>query len=320
LIRRTAIRILPPVAELLALVDLGSNATRFTLASIVPGRQFRVLREERVQTRLGDGPMRLLARDAVAKTVWATQRFLASVSRPHRPRVLAVATAAVRDARNAERLLGALRARVGVEVEVLSGEDEARLGAVAALASLPVGEGVVLDIGGGSAQLTRVHRRTLDPLASVPLGAVRLTRGLVRHDPPWPAELHAVRCEVRRHLDGVLPAAAGSGGLVGQGGTIRTLARMHLAATPRRRRTTVHGLRVDRDSIGGLRQAVSALPLRRRRRLAGLKAERADVIVAGAVVLEEIMVLGGYATLTVCGRGVRHGLLIRETFGLERLA
>jgi exopolyphosphatase / guanosine-5'-triphosphate,3'-diphosphate pyrophosphatase len=163
-----------------------------------------------------------------------------------------------------------------------------------------------------------VLRRTLDPLASAPLGAVRLTRQLVRHDPPSAGELQAVRREVRRHLEGVLPLASADDRLVGQGGTIRTLARMHLKATPRRRRSTVHGLRIDRATVSSLGQTLAALPLRRRRRLAGLKAERADVIVAGAVVLEEIMALGGYPALTVCERGVRHGLLIRETFGLEK--
>lgn len=306
------------MSELLVIVDLGSNAARFVLASIDPGRGFRILREERVQTRLAGGRTGILAREAIATTIRATRRFLASVSRPERPRVLAVATAAVREARNAGRLLGALRTRVGVDVEVLSGPDEARLGAVAALASLPMREGLIVDVGGGSVQLTRVHRRAIEPLASSPLGAVRLTRRFVRHDPPSPAERRAVRAEVRRLLEGVLPPAATGDCLVGQGGTVRTLARMHLKATPRRRQATVHGLRVERNQVRALGETLAGLPLRRRRRLDGLKAERADVIVAGALVVDEIMALGGYGALTVCERGVRHGLLLRETFGLEK--
>jgi exopolyphosphatase/guanosine-5'-triphosphate,3'-diphosphate pyrophosphatase len=139
----------------------------------------------------------------------------------------------------------------------------------------------------------------------------------LRHDPPWPHEIQAARREVRLHLASVLERFSGDHQLVGQGGTIRTLARMHLKAAPRRRRSTVHGLRLQRADISALRERLQALPLRRRRRLPGLKAERADVIVAGAVVVEEIMAAGGYTALTVCERGVRHGLLLRETFSPE---
>ena len=100
---------------------------------------------------------------------------------------------------------------------------------------------------------------------------------------------------------------------------MRTLARVHLRAG-RGRRTAIHGLSLDRAQVSALCLRLQALPLRRRRRVTGLKAERADIIVAGAIVLEELMALGGFSTLTVCERGVRHGLLIRETFGLEKQA
>lgn len=309
----------PPVSGLLAVVDLGSNAARFTLARVTPGREFRVVAEERVQTRLAGGADGALPREAIARTMRATRRFLAATRR-HRepPRVLAVATAAVRDARNAHRLLDALRRETGVGVEVLSGEAEGRLGALAALASLPVRDGLVLDLGGGSAQLTRVRRGGIVPLVSVPLGAVRTTRRFFRHDPPTPAETRALRREVRHRLAGVLTGAGTRAPLVALGGTARALGRLHLKATPRRRRRAVHALRLDRADVAALRARLEALPLRRRRRLPGLKAERADVIVAGAIVIEEIMALAGAATLTICERGVRHGLLIRETFGLEK--
>jgi exopolyphosphatase/guanosine-5'-triphosphate,3'-diphosphate pyrophosphatase len=303
------------MTDLVAVVDLGSNAARFTLARITPGREFRVLREDRAQTRLGAGRGNGMPPDAIASTVRATRRFLRSVAGDRSPRVVAIATAAVREASNAGRLRSALRRTAGIELEILSGEDEARLGAVAALASLPVRDGLVLDLGGGSAQLTSVRHGTIRPLTSVPLGAVRLTRRCFRHDPPSPAEIRAARRLVRQHLNEILRRGAGRfHGLVGQGGTIRTLARIHLKATPRRRRSRVHGLRLERSDITALRETLAALPLRRRRRVPGLKAERADIIVAGAVAVEEIMTLGGYTTLTVCEHGVRHGLLIRETF------
>ena len=111
--------------ELVALLDLGSNAARFLLARISPGVGYRVLREERVQTRLGSGRSGRLPREAVEATLTSARRFLRHArDNGHAPRVVAVATAAVRDAANRELLLGALREREAVEVHVLSGPEE----------------------------------------------------------------------------------------------------------------------------------------------------------------------------------------------------
>jgi exopolyphosphatase/guanosine-5'-triphosphate,3'-diphosphate pyrophosphatase len=304
------------MSDMVALVDLGSNAARFTLASIMPGREFRVLREERVRTRLGAGRGGALPAAAIADTVRATRRFLGSTSK-HRhaqPRVVAVATAAVREARNAERLLRTLREDAGVDVTVLSGEEEARLGALAARASLPLGDGLVLDLGGGSLQLTRVRHERIEPLASLPLGAVRATGRFLRRDPPAPSQLWALRRESDEYLDGLLPRLGSNGRVVALGGTVRALGRMHVAARGLSRRS-VHGLRLTSADVTAMRARLERLPLARRRRVPGLKAERADIIVAGVVVLEQLLVRGRYDALTICERGVRHGILLRETFG-----
>jgi exopolyphosphatase/guanosine-5'-triphosphate,3'-diphosphate pyrophosphatase len=304
--------------ERVVLIDLGSNAVRFALAGVIPGRAFRIFDEARVQTRLAAGRRGALPLAGVAATVAAVRRFLARVDDGRPLRVVAAATSAVRDARNAHRLIGRLRRVADIEVEVLGWEEEARLGAIAALSSLPFRDAVVADLGGGSLQLTTVREGEIVPAASVPLGAVRITRRFLRHDPPTASEVAALRRHVREFLAPLRPTS-GSARLVGLGGTVRTLARVHLRAG-RGRRTAIHGLSLDRAQVSALCLRLQALPLRRRRRVTGLKAERADIIVAGAIVLEEVMALGGFSTLTVCERGVRHGLLIRETFGLEKQA
>jgi len=303
--------------ERVVLIDLGSNAVRFALAGVIAGRSFRVLDEARVQTRLAAGRRGALPVTGVAATVGAVQRFLARVDDGRPLRVVAAATAAVRDAPNAHRLIDRLRRLAGIEVEVLGWEEEARLGAVAALSSLPCRDAVVADLGGGSLQLTTVRDGEIIPEASLPLGAVRVTRRFLRHDPPREAEVEALRRHARDLLRSVRLTPGVGGRLVGLGGTVRTLARVHLRAG-HGRRTTIHGLPLDRAQMSTLGRRLSALPVRRRRRITGLKAERADIIVGGAIVLEELMGLGGFRTLTVCERGVRHGLLIRETFGLEK--
>jgi len=306
--------------ELLVLIDLGSTAARFVLARVVPDTGYRVLYQQRVPTRLGDGPTGKLTRDAVTETARAVHRFLQHlrtrdglVPEGESPRVLAVATSAVRDARNRNRLLGVLRRRDGVDVQVLSARQEARLGVLAALHSLPVRDGVVLDLGGASLQASRVREGRIASIASVRLGAVRLTRRFFAHDPPKPRELRALRAEIREQLAGALPPARHGEVAVGLGGTVRALASIHLAGR-RGTRTERHGLRLQQSDITAIRERLEAVPRRKRRRIGGLKAERADIILAGAMVIEEAMTFGGYLTLVVCTRGVRDGLLLRETF------
>lgn len=302
--------------ELLAVLELGSNATRCLLARVTPGVGFRVLDEERVQTRLGGGPPGVLPREAVEATLATVRRFLRRVRNGQDPRVVAVATSAVRDAENRERLLGPLRRREGVEVRVLTPGQEARLGALAARRSLTLGRGVIADLGGSSLQLTRLRRGRVVSVATLPLGAVRATRRFLRHDPPTPRELRALRRAVREELLAALPPGQRSEQLVGLGGTVRTLARMHLRARGRRHASR-HGVRLRQSDVTAIRERLEPRSVKRRRRIRGLRPERADIILAGAIVIEEVMTLGGYLTLVVCTHGVRDGLLLRETFDRE---
>ena len=301
------------MAERLAVLDLGSNAVRLVLASVTPGVEFRVLRQKRVQTRLAAHRRGLLPPAGIEQTLRAIKRFLADARRSNPPRVLAVATAAVRDAANADRLLAPLRREAGVEVRVLSGAEEARLGAAAVLWRRPVDRGTIIDLGGGSLQVTRVRGGRIARVASVPLGAVRTTLRFLRHDPPRAREIQALRRETRDRLLGVLPRARAGDALIGLGGSLRALGRIFLR-TVDKNGTSPHSLRLRREEVAELRERLEPLSVRQRRRVRGLKAERADIILAGAVVIEELMALGGYEVLTVSAEGVRHGLLIQETF------
>jgi exopolyphosphatase / guanosine-5'-triphosphate,3'-diphosphate pyrophosphatase len=310
------------MAELIALLDFGSNAARFVFARVKPGVGFRVLRQERIQTRLGGGPPGTLPREAVDDTLRAVRRFVRGVRRDRaesgdeRPlRFIAIATAAVRDAVNRDRLLGPLRREEGIEVRVLTGAEEARLAAFAAMEDLPRRfQGVIADLGGGSLQLTTVRRGRIAKTASVPLGTVRMTRRFIRADPPEPRELRALRAEIRRQLDAVLPTARRGDEIVGLGGTIRMLARMHLVKHRGRRRHR-QGLRLDHADITAIRAGLEAVSLHQRKELRGLMAERADTILAGAILVEEALMTGGYPRLVISTRGVRDGVLLREAFG-----
>src|SRR6266849_6660943 len=300
--------------ELVAVVDLGSTAVRFLLARIIPDSGAEVLVEERVPTRLGSGAPGVLPRDAVDKTRRAVHRFFARNSLNGRgPRIIAIATSAVRDARNRERLLEPLRRKEGIEVQVLSARDEARLGVRAALDSLAFRNGIVADLGGASLQLSRVRDRKVVSTATLPLGAVRTTSRFLRQNRPKPRALQALRSEIRAQLlDGLPPARRGEV-MVGLGGTVRTLASIHLRSHQGERKHR-HGLQLYQSDVTAIRERLESLSRRKRRKIRGLKAERTDIILAGAIVIEEAMVFGGYLRLVVCTRGVRDGILLRETF------
>jgi exopolyphosphatase/guanosine-5'-triphosphate,3'-diphosphate pyrophosphatase len=162
-----------------------------------------------------------------------------------------------------------------------------------------------------------VRRRRVVSSASLPLGAVRTTRRFLRHDPPRPREVQAIRHEIRRQLqDAVAPAGRGEV-MVALGGTVRTLASIHLRAHPGERKHR-NGLALRQSDVTAIRERLEGFGRGKHGKVRGLKAERADIILAGAIVIEELMVGGGYLTLTVCSSGVRDGVLLRETFGRGR--
>lgn len=302
------------MAELVAVVDLGSAAVRFLLARINPNSACHVLVEERVPTRLGGGAPGVLPREAIDETLRAVHRFFARYSFDGRgPRIIAIATSAVRDARNRERLLGPLRRREGIDVRILSASEEARLGVEAALESLSFRDGVVADLGGASLQLSRVRDRKVVSTASLPLGAVRTTGRFLHDNRPKPRALQALRSEVRAQLLGSLPPAGRGEVMVGMGGTVRTVASIHLRSH-RGERKHRHGLTLYQSDVTAVRERLESLSRRKRRKIRGLNVERADIILSGAIVIEEAMVYGGYLRLVVCTRGVRDGVLLRETF------
>jgi exopolyphosphatase/guanosine-5'-triphosphate,3'-diphosphate pyrophosphatase len=303
-------------AETLTLIDIGSNAVRCLLVKLTPGEGFSILYQERTRTRLGGGQPGQLSQTAVEDTVTAIRGFLtrvrAEAPKGREPRVLAVATASVRDASNRGTLLDVLKQEEHLSVRVLSGEEEARLGALAALDRFAFRNGVVLDIGGGSCQIALVRAGAIHSTTSLPLGAVRATQQFFQNDPPSRQDVLALREAVQQRLSETLPPAREGKTLIGLGGTVRALASMQVATTPGARPPR-QGLRLCRADIMRIRKQLENVPVSERRLLPGLKEERADIILAGAVLVEELMTLGDYDTLTVCKDGVRHGLLLEET-------
>ena len=225
----------------------------------------------------------------------------------------AVATSAIREATNAEAFLARVVERTGLDVRVLSRREEAHYGYVAALGSTTLADGCVLDLGGGSMQLVGVADRLARDAESWKLGAVRMSERFLAGD--GPASSRSMQ-ELRDHVAAKLTRAPwlGSTGsrLVGVGGTVRTLA----AASQRRAGLPtaggIQGHLLGRDVLEELVAELAALPPAQRGRVAGIKPARADLVLAGAIVIATVMREGGFPTLEATEAGLREGVFFER--------
>ena len=295
-------------------LDIGTHTILATVARATAGR-LDPLDHRQWFARLGEGVRASgsLRPEAIARALAALAEARTLADR-HGARIAAVATRACREARNADEFLRPARAVLGVPVEVVSGEQEAALTFRGAASDLGVRERAIwADVGGGSTELITADGRRPERALSTPLGAVALTEARLRGDPYAPHELDAVRTEVRGLLAGLeLPRVPL---VVGIGGTATTL-----VAVERRLSSydgaRVHGFQLARAALAARIDALAALTLAQRSQVEGLAPERAPVIVAGAVVLDELLAATGAGTLVVSDRGVRHGVLL-DRLGLR---
>jgi len=296
-------------------IDLGSNSFRLVVFTSTRGwwqRSDEVYEAVRIGEgmtatgRLGEEPMRraLATLDVFAHFCRASGLGAAAVD--------AVATSAIRDAENGEDFLGAARARTGLEIRVLSGAAEARYGYLAAINSTTLREGCVLDLGGGSLQLVRVEERLARESGSWRVGSVRMTeRFLPDGGPAREEQLEELRAHVAKELQSADWLGAANGRLVGIGGTVRNLA----AAAQRCARLPSNGVQGVVLSAAALERLVgrlAELPAAERSRVPGIKPARADLILAGAVVLEGALRAGGYEGIEITEAGLREGVFFER--------
>jgi len=292
-----------------AAIDVGTNSVKLRVAERVDGG-WRTLVDRVVVTRLGEGVAESgrLGEEPIRRTVAAVARLAAKARREGAEAIVAVGTAGLRQAANADELLEAVRVRAGVEVEVISGAEEARLSYLAATSVLEVGEGRlgVFETGGGSSQFTFG-----DESFSLKLGAVAITErfGLDR------AVDEATVAAAREAITAELGALDGRplDVLVGIGGNVTTLASVQLGLAPydpaRVRGIELTGAEIDRQL-----ELYRTLDAEARRPIRGLQPERAEVILAGACLVRTVLSKLGRDSLTVSDQGLRHGVLL-DRFG-----
>jgi len=298
--------------EPVAVIDIGSNSGRVVVVRVSEDGHLRIVADERAPLRLSrdltdDGR---LGADAVERTVFALRDFLAVARGAGARDTVAVATAAVREAEDCDAFVDAIHDRVGLDVEVIDGEQEAAYAFLGAVHGLPVEDGLLFDIGGGSLELTRFADRELVEAWTLPLGALRLSDEFLHSDPPTTEEREALAKHVRRTLkDAGIASQPDGNQVVGTGGTVRNLARMDA----RRHRSFIphlHGYLLPRDRLRTVADQIAGRKLARRRSMSGLNADRADSIVGGATAVLAILDLVGAADLVVSGQGLREGVAL----------
>jgi exopolyphosphatase/guanosine-5'-triphosphate,3'-diphosphate pyrophosphatase len=300
-----------------AVIDLGSNSWRAVVFAYGENWWKRV--DELYETvRIGAGLSATgrLSDEAIARgleTLAVFEHFCHASGLKHRD-IHPVATSAIREASNRDQFLVAAREETGLEVEVLSAEDEAYFGYVAAINTSTLTDGIVLDLGGGSLQLTQVRgRRPAEP-RSFPLGAVRLTEELLPgDDPAGKKQLHKVRGCVRETLaDLDWLARPREEGLIGLGGAVRNLAAaaQHVGGGID---IGVQGFALTADALGGLVQELAGMPPSERGTVPGIKPGRGDVILAAALVIETVLELSELDAIEVTEAGLREGVFLART-------
>jgi exopolyphosphatase/guanosine-5'-triphosphate,3'-diphosphate pyrophosphatase len=293
-----------------AVIDMGSNSFRLVVYRYLPGHWFRLVDEIREPVRLSEGTVDgRIAPAALSRAAHAAELYAAYCEAAGIDTVDVVATSAVRDALNQSEVVDVLQAG-RLAVRVLSADQEAWYGYLGAVNGSTLDDGWFMDLGGGSMQVGRVDGRRLTRSMSTPLGAVRLTESLLSGDQRSAKEVAALRRHVRATL-GEHGWIGGGGRIVGIGGALRTLAVMQQRAE-RGPMTDPNGYQMTRSALTGTIDTLLGLPAAQRSRLPGLRADRADIILAAALAIDEVMQAVGADIIEVCGQGLREGVFLEH--------
>jgi len=304
-----------------AAIDIGSNSVRLKIARLQAGR-LKPLHEDREVTRLGEGVFKagLLSPEAMSETVRVLRRFHRATQECGTDTVRVVATAALRDARNSRAFLEWVRTRTGWAVEIISGLEEARLIHLGIVSTARLGARnlLLVDLGGGSCELTLSRDGKLRDTVSLSLGAVRLTGEFLRHDPPRKSELKQLEGFVGRGIMRIQERirSARVGTVIATSGTAAALVSMAgRRARPRRR---PRGALVTREMMRVMVKQLTRMPLAQRQKVPGIGPRRAEIICAGAVVFAELLERCHLAGFRYSPLGLRDGILAQMAAEYDR--
>ena len=300
----------------IAAIDIGTNSLHMIVVRVRPDLSFEVIDREKEMVRLGAGGLdgRALTPEAMHAALQVMSKFRRLAESHRVDEIIAAATSATREAENGGEFLDAITQKTGIHPRVISGTEEARLIHLAAVygVSIPGDAAVVVDIGGGSVEITRGTGLDVDTGRSFKLGVIRLTERFVKSDPIEPRDerrmLKHINAEIGEYLDQI--AAAGFDRVIGTSGTILSLGAIVSVQQGRPSGAPQRNRRVSAKQLHRVRKELLALNLEKRLRVPGLEPRRADLAVAGAVLLDTIVRRLGAPELTLCDLSLREGLVL----------
>jgi exopolyphosphatase/guanosine-5'-triphosphate,3'-diphosphate pyrophosphatase len=300
----------------LAAIDIGTNSVHMIVAQVRPDLSFEIVDREKQMVRLGAGGLdgRALTPAAMAGGLEALSKFKRLADSHKVDEIIAAATSATREAENGGDFLVAVREQTGIDVKVITGAEEARLIHIAATYGIDLARrnGVVIDIGGGSVEITLGAAREPALARSFKLGVIRLTERFVRGDPISRRDerrlVEHIESAIGAHVDQI--AARGYQRVIGTSGTILSVGCMALSAEAGHAVEDLHHRRVPAKAIHRLRKALVASDQAQRLQMPGLDPRRADLSVAGGVLLDTILRRLGADEISLCEMALREGLIL----------
>ncbi len=298
----------------LAAIDIGTNSIRCIVVEVDQQGRYTILDDEKATVRLGENlaASGSISPAAFARAVDAMSRIRKLIDGLKVTEVEAVATSAVRSASNGTELVSVLTRELGREIKVITGEEEAELVARSVRHNFDMSgkRYMIIDIGGGSVEIMSAVANHVENCSSLELGAVRMTDRFMKSDPVLDSEITKLRRFVRSELKEKLAEKTSSvQTFICSGGTITTLAAMVMNMR-HQTYSTAHGLEVLRSEVVHLLAMLARKDIRSLRNVPGLSPDRADIIVAGLVVIDELLKYFGANILLVNERGIREGLII----------
>ena len=297
--------------QTIAAIDIGSNSLKLAVIQAAASDSFTIIAQERERVRLGHETLKThrLSPEAINLSADAIAKFRSIAESRNADSILAVATASVREADNAAEFVGEIKNRTGVLIEVLSSLEEARLIGIAAAQNFNLTSGALMniDIGGGSTELSLMKDGEPHKLFSMKLGAVGLTEKFIQSNPPKKRELEDLRAEIASALDRPLRKIKGETWQISSGtsGTI-----LNLAALINSQNGGDQKPSIALKKLTALNEMLARIPLEERTKLPVISPQRAEVIVAGGQILENVMRALKIETLQPCAFALREGVII----------
>lgn len=290
----------------IAVIDLGSNSVRMSINLLKENGDWEVLMKKRSTVRLseGMGVDNILKEEAMQRVIAALKEFCVIAKLDSCQTIVAIATAAVRNAVNKDDFINRVNKETGIMFDIISGNDEAYYSYLAVTKSLNVKNGLIFDTGGGSTELILVKNGHMVRSASLPLGAVTLTESMKNRSQ---AELYRSTIITLGSVDWIDEATGMD--LYGVGGSAKTLAT--LALKELKPIDELHGTSVPYQKVCAIYQKVYSTPVTLRQNIPGMDKTRADIIFAGLTPMKALMDMLGSKKCVVCSHGVKEGVFFR---------